>query len=875
MGHAGGKSYLLLLLRSIIVVHGSHVNHNHNPTCDNSSGFYRCVSEQSATCFPSSKFASGRWFSTPRKIVLETANWQSHRIVTRVAEILLRERLGYEVEVRDYIASGSATAAYTDDPDGCGTSYQTSAYCRLKDGAVHINVELWPGSLPPSLAQSLQAKVLLMASGMGELGYEGRSGWFIPVSSLRDVATGPLGDAPWRAIMPLFNSDAVQSSLANHTRLPPPASTCALDHSIGFGSYDCERGTYTSPTSTCCSSSAAASGSCSESQQPCGVLMSLSPMYDYGQNEGALAGSALPMEIQYGDVEAFVERAEAEALPAMIYAWEPWPSFLSKGRFIRVGLTEQTYCTPYGGATASSETRKSNVNVLYENVCDFPGQKLTKMAASSLTMVEAAAFQLTAEFNFSYAQITRAMSDAEYPLAANSTLDPPHADAFNRACGLLKATSGSCSGSGCWERWIKSARASLSSEDRIDAAFRQLLLDPATGSLVSDWMFLWILILAIALAVYVFGRGDDGETSGRGGCTLPNLLRILYRLTRTLITCSFCTTTNPQEMTEPEKKAARSAPATPGDNVDSTITLGRSMIVVSSTDAYVALPILRIDKSAGRSTVSLKTVEEREGNGARRGHNYGAIRTGHEDTYDATEIRVTFEPGARLKFVYVTLLRPAKRATGEHDCADFSIALSNVAQQEGQVTPAIGPVTLCLVRIIEPMEFPKCILTSSMRQLNEMPSSIKQPMGFADDLVEPSSTRPARRISFGVIEDVAQSGREKVADVAQRARVVLKFLRWALRIRGLAKKVVWHQATHLILACFNHFLQPLAYSYIIYFGVERKRADVAMWLALLMVTVTLIECAQRSHPHHRYASPALLLLSLGICFSSASYPNHG
>ena len=63
-------------------------------------------------------------------------------------------------------------------------------------------------------------------------------------------------------------------------------------------------------------------------------------MYDYGQNEGALAGSALPMEIQYGDVEAFVERAEAEALPAMIYAWEPWPSFLSKGRFIRVGLTE-------------------------------------------------------------------------------------------------------------------------------------------------------------------------------------------------------------------------------------------------------------------------------------------------------------------------------------------------------------------------------------------------------------------------------------------------------------------------------------------------------------------------------------------------------
>lgn len=811
MGYTSRNKGLLLLLPSIAIVHCQNKN---NPTCDDSNGLYSCVSEQTATCFDSSKFGQGGLFSPPRKIVLETANWQSHRIMTRVAEIILREHLGYEVEVRDYAGHGSGTIAYTNDADGCGASYQSSAYCRLKDRHVDINFELWPNSLPAALATSLTAKVLLTASQMGEVGYDARSGWFIPVSSLRDVATGPLGDAPWRSIMPLFSSDAVQSSIVNHTQLPSPASTCAaaeaLDH--GFGSYDCERGVYTSPTSACCSSSAAASGSCSESQEACGVLMSSSPAYDVGRNEAALAGSALPIEIQYGDVEALVERAEAEALPVLIYAWEPWPSLVAEGRFIRVALTDEVYCRPYG----SSAPRRSNVNVLYENACDFPQQKLVKIAANWLINGEAAAYQFAADFNFSYQQITRAMEDAEFALAANSTLDAPHADAFNRACGLLKATSGRSSGSGSWERWVSNARDVFSRDYRIDTAFRQLLLDPATGSLVSDSMFLVILILTVVTAMYVFGRGDDGYTSGWSGCTLPKLLHSLYRGTKTLITCGCCSTSELEirSVIEPGQSAPEGPPA--GVGLESAITLGRSTIVVSSTDAYVALPILRIDKSEGRAIVSVKTVEETN-NGARYGRNFGRIREGQEDPPDPTEVKVTFEPGVRLKFVYIDIMKRDVRIPAEHDCAMFSVALSEVAlQEEGQVRTAIGPVGECIVRVIAPMEFPVLMLTTkSMVKLETLRS----------------------------VGDVHRFAVAVDNDLDQRARVVLKFLRWALRINGLPKKVIWHQATQVLLSIFHCFLRPLAYSYIIYFGVERKRTDVAMWLALLMVFITLIECA--------------------------------
>ena len=899
MGYGRGNKGLLLLLPSIVIVHGQNKN---NPTCG-SSEFYSCVSEQTATCFDSSKFAQGALFTRPRKIILETADWQSHRIIMRAAEILLREHLGYEVEVRDYASHGSGTAAYTDDADGCGASYQASAYCRLKDGHVDINFELWPGSLPAELATSLQAKVLLTASQMGEVGYEARSGWFIPVSSLRDVATGPLGDAPWRSLMPLFNSDAVQSSIVNHTRLPTPASTCDAakgETMHGFGSYDCERGAYTSPTSACCSSSAAASGSCSESQKPCGVLMSSSPKYDVGRNEAALAGSALPIEIQYGDVEALVERAEAEALPALVYAWEPWPSFVAKGRMIRVGLTDQVYCQAYGGATSSSAARKSNVNVLYENACDFPQQKLVKIAANRLITGEEAALQFAADFNFSYAQITQAMDDAEFALAANSTLDAPHADAFNRACGLLKASSGIHSGSGSWERWILQVRAVYSKDDRrVDYAFRQLLLDPATGSLVSDSIFLVLITLTVATAMYVFGRGDDGYTSGWSCCTLPKLLRSLYRGTKTLITCG-CSSPSEvviRSVSELEDSAIEGPPAAAG--LETAMTLGRSMIVVSSTDAYVAVPILRIDKAEGRVIVSVKTVEEEtEGNAARYGRNFGRIREGQEDPPDPNEVKVTFEPGVRLKFVYIDILKRDARIPAEHDCATFSLALSEVAlQEEGQVRTAIGPVGECIVRIIAPMEFPVLALTTSMKKLDTLRSfaadkvlhvtnevlhatnELAAPISATSDILGtittiPTAKKPVMRRRSSLQDVIAAKRRASVQDTIARGLVVLKFLRWAMRINGLSKKVIWHQATSVLLAIFHCFLRPLAYSYIIYFGVERKRGDVAMWLALLMVFFTLIECALQplspSQPSRALPGNQLLLPILRLHFSPTS-----
>ena len=64
-------------------------------------------------------------------IKLELLTWSSQKLVTRVAEILMREKLGYlDVSVRDYSGSGEDTSGY--------------AYNRTASGEVSFNFELWP-----------------------------------------------------------------------------------------------------------------------------------------------------------------------------------------------------------------------------------------------------------------------------------------------------------------------------------------------------------------------------------------------------------------------------------------------------------------------------------------------------------------------------------------------------------------------------------------------------------------------------------------------------------------------------------------------------------------------------------------------------------
>lgn len=122
----------------------------------------------SAQCFPSSeqfKYGGATIFhgaGGPPKIVLEIQNWMTHQLNTRVAEILLREKLGFDVEVR-----------YFDD----ATQNSYHAYERLQERKVDLNVELWP-----IYYQTLRDE--LMQSDKFALGYltgfTAKMGFYIP-----------------------------------------------------------------------------------------------------------------------------------------------------------------------------------------------------------------------------------------------------------------------------------------------------------------------------------------------------------------------------------------------------------------------------------------------------------------------------------------------------------------------------------------------------------------------------------------------------------------------------------------------------------------------------------------------------------------------
>ena len=84
-------------------------------------------------------------------IKLELLTWSSQKLVTRVAEILMREKLGYlDVSVRDYSGSGEDTSGY--------------AYNRTASGEVSFNFELWP-TLPQASWQTWSALTASIAFG--------------------------------------------------------------------------------------------------------------------------------------------------------------------------------------------------------------------------------------------------------------------------------------------------------------------------------------------------------------------------------------------------------------------------------------------------------------------------------------------------------------------------------------------------------------------------------------------------------------------------------------------------------------------------------------------------------------------------------------
>ena len=771
-------------------------------------------------CFPASERVEPPiLFTRRRSMVLEMQSFSTSKVMTRITEILLREKLGYHVEVRDY----SAKSTRVDTVLG--------PYRRLAAGTVDMNAELWPYE---QVSATLKAQALETASDLGDLGYTARSGWFIPADSLRDVATGQLGDKPWRALMPYLTEEWVQGVFANWSRLPEPMNRCT-DEPDGRSGYNCSRGEYSDASVACCTKADSEAGRCPPELRPCSVLVSISPLVNAGHNEALINATGLKLMVQYYDYLKVIDIAAdavRNAWPVLIHTEEPSP-ILATGRFIRVRFTDPLYCTPHRTIADGRQSAQTSADVAEQAACDFPYMTLTKMAKTSLQMTAPSAFKLMTRMKVSYPQMNDMLRNIMDPETYRRKGVAHSQDAFDRlvfdeACAFLRSRS-ACAGDlpGCWRFWVNAPDTDLP-----PIPWASLIASPEGPHVVDVTIVVLISLLACAV-VYVFGRGDDGYTSGRAGWTLPDLFCGIWRR------ASQCACLRTQAVstsdvavfstTLPEKGVSGEVEA------KCSVTLGRSVIVVAATDPYVAIPLLRLDSTKGGSDVLLQTVDGREGNGGRYGRDYGAISS--EATSDTVVspslVQLTFSPGTRLKFAYVELLERKMVTTGEHCCAEFVVALSDTPA--GAHRTMVGPLQECVVRVIKP----SLARTLLLPRLDAATDSSGSGIWSKESIPTPV----ARGLSIaGSFLDLGQAELSNAsADVMTRLRLVVAFLRESFKLSGLLKKVLWHQLSYLILALFVNLIEPLAYTYVVAFGIQRQRWDVSGCVALLMLLLRLVE----------------------------------
>lgn len=143
---------------------------------------------------------------------------------------------------------------------------------------------------------------------------------------------------------------------------------------------------------------------------------------------------------------------------------------------------------------------------------------------------------------------------------------------------------------GCWHRWVENSYPS--NVPNIPWAYE---LSRVGGYVAVDYLLYVFFALAVVIATYVFGRGDDDYTSGKKFCNLPDLVRILYRGLHRVIDRErrLQSIHSPSRRSMSTRVKAAKAGFTPPSRVPGrvpkavetkvSISLGRSLIVVSAT----------------------------------------------------------------------------------------------------------------------------------------------------------------------------------------------------------------------------------------------------------------------------------------------------
>jgi len=291
--------------------------------------------------------------------------WESQQLVTALAASILRDTLGYNVEI---VYSTDSTRLVLSD---------------MQAGMYDIDLEQWQLHNPDDV-EAFGATV------MGSIGYVGRSGLYVPTEVVnrayaadyykfyRNASSGSSRG---------MATHAVSTSLANETGLVPECDTASFPW-CGDGRLS---GYWAAP-------------GCQQDPFHCLEVVGALPSWDTGILEQIARNNALQVVFAYYGGSAWATVVDdvlhGRRPPAVFYAWTPLP-LLSQGAARRISFPDVRLDCDTGGIHNPNQGTR---------FCDYRPQPLLKVSRSDLRVRAPEAWQFISSFTLSEAHIFELMA---------------------------------------------------------------------------------------------------------------------------------------------------------------------------------------------------------------------------------------------------------------------------------------------------------------------------------------------------------------------------------------------------------------------------------------------------------------------------------
>eukprot|EP01135_Chromosphaera_perkinsii_P005928 Nk52_evm14s372 gene=Nk52_evmTU14s372 len=343
-------------------------------------------------CLDSSLGFSKGWFghNSSKEIVIESKDWDTIRITSAVAYILLKDVMGYNNVIV------SERTQFSTDLLG------DSPLRRCSTGASHVSLENWPASVPRSLVSKYVTREKTCTDA-GSIGYNGREGFFVSNDALEK--TKSLGYIDYH------RSLASTPSMFNifEQMSPEPLGSCGPVGFCNDFNANKTKGRYLS-------------SKCKADTSACKVFYHSLPDWSPGIAEGIAEEYNLPLAFEYlfYEQESTLKTKMAEGKSVMFYHYLP-SEFASSQNITRLNFAEY-----------KSTCHKNISDLSVTNVkCDFPVQSLKKLIWTGLTEYDIAAFTFFGSLEISEADMDKLL--ASYAAYNRNNYDT--------ACSWLRANT--------------------------------------------------------------------------------------------------------------------------------------------------------------------------------------------------------------------------------------------------------------------------------------------------------------------------------------------------------------------------------------------------------------------------------------------------